>query len=102
MAANHCSGGAGTILARRGRTCSGGACAGAAASCPALALVAGSIRSATLQPKDLTGKPTWAQLPAVKAGQVLGWPSEPIFSYAKCADQIEALTKAVTGAKKVS
>jgi iron complex transport system substrate-binding protein len=59
-------------------------------------------RSASLQPKDLTGKPTWAQLPAVKAGQVLGWPSEPIFSYGRCADQIEALTKAVTGAKKVS
>ncbi|SHN11040.1 ABC transporter substrate-binding protein [Actinacidiphila paucisporea] len=59
-------------------------------------------RSATLQPEDLTGRPTWRQLPAVKAGQVHGWPSEPIFSYAKCADQIEALTKAVTGAKKVS
>ncbi|MEC3993313.1 ABC transporter substrate-binding protein [Actinacidiphila sp. DG2A-62] len=59
-------------------------------------------RSASLQPKDLTGKPTWGQLPAVKAGQVLGWPSEPIFSYAKCAVQIEALTKAITTAKKVS
>jgi iron complex transport system substrate-binding protein len=59
-------------------------------------------RSATLQPKDLGGKPTWGRLPAVRAGQVLGWPSEPIFSYAKCADRIEALTKAVTTAKKVS
>lgn len=59
-------------------------------------------RSATLQPKDLAGKPTWAQLPAVKAGQILGWPSEPIFSYAKCAVQIEALTKAILSAKKVS
>lgn len=59
-------------------------------------------RTATLQPKDLTGKPTWAQLPAVKAGQILGWPSEPIFSYAKCAPQIEALAKAITDAKKVS
>jgi len=59
-------------------------------------------RTATLQPKDLAGKPTWAQLPAVKAGQVLGWPSEPIFSYAKCAARIEALTKAITSAKKVS
>ncbi|MCL2553059.1 MAG: ABC transporter substrate-binding protein [Actinomycetia bacterium] len=58
-------------------------------------------RSATLQPKDLAAKPTWAGLPAVKAGQVLGWPSEPIFSYAKCAAQIEALTKAITSAKKV-
>ncbi|WP_232792258.1 ABC transporter substrate-binding protein [Actinacidiphila yeochonensis] len=59
-------------------------------------------RTATLQPKDLTGKPTWNQLPAVKAGQVLGWPSEPIFSYARCAENIEALTKAITSAKKVS
>ncbi|MBY8878518.1 ABC transporter substrate-binding protein [Streptomyces sp. PLK6-54] len=59
-------------------------------------------RSATLQPKDLAGKPTWARLPAVKANQVLAWPSEPIFSYGRCAAQIEALTKAVTAAKKVS
>jgi iron complex transport system substrate-binding protein len=59
-------------------------------------------RTATLQPKDLTAKPTWGRLPAVKAGQVLPWPSEPIFSYAKCADQVEALTKAITTAKKVS
>ncbi|WP_328462519.1 ABC transporter substrate-binding protein [Streptomyces sp. NBC_00448] len=58
-------------------------------------------RTATLQPKDLISRPTWAQLPAVKAGQVLGWPSEPIFSYAKCADRIDALTKAITSAKKV-
>ncbi|MDD1060636.1 ABC transporter substrate-binding protein [Streptomyces cocklensis] len=59
-------------------------------------------RSATLQPRDLTGRPTWMQLPAVEAGQIYGWPSEPIFSYAKCADQLEALTKAISGAKKVS
>jgi iron complex transport system substrate-binding protein len=59
-------------------------------------------RAATLQPKDLAGKPTWARLPAVKAGQVYSWPSEPTFSYDKCAAQIEALTKAITAAKKVS
>ncbi|SEG58834.1 iron complex transport system substrate-binding protein [Actinacidiphila yanglinensis] len=59
-------------------------------------------RTATLQPKDLTGKPTWGRLPAVKADQVVPWPSEPIFSYAKCADRIDALTKAITSAKKVS
>jgi iron complex transport system substrate-binding protein len=59
-------------------------------------------RTATLQPKDLAAKPTWSQLPAVKADQVLGWPSEPIFSYAKCAQRIEELTKAITSAKKVS
>jgi iron complex transport system substrate-binding protein len=59
-------------------------------------------RSATLQPKDLAGKPTWARLPAVEAGQILGWPSEPIFSYDKCAVWIEALTAAITRARKVS
>lgn len=59
-------------------------------------------RSATLQPEDLTGRPTWMQLPAVKAGQIHDWPSEPIFSYATCTDQLEALTKTVTTAKKVS
>jgi iron complex transport system substrate-binding protein len=59
-------------------------------------------RTATLQPKDLKGKPTWNRLPAVTAGQVTGWPSEPIFSYAKCADRIEALTKVLSSAKKVS
>ncbi|NJP47512.1 ABC transporter substrate-binding protein [Actinacidiphila epipremni] len=59
-------------------------------------------RTATLQPKDLIGRPTWQQMPAVKAGQIHPWPSEPIFSYAKCADQIEALTKAISAAKKVS
>jgi iron complex transport system substrate-binding protein len=59
-------------------------------------------RSATLQPKDLAAKPTWAGLPAVRAGQVLGWPSEPIFSYDRCAAQIEALTQAITSARKVS
>ncbi|WP_435175713.1 ABC transporter substrate-binding protein [Actinacidiphila sp. bgisy145] len=58
-------------------------------------------RTATLQPKDLTGKPTWTKLPAVKGGQVVGWPSEPIFSYAKCADRIDALTHAITSAKKL-
>lgn len=59
-------------------------------------------RTSALQPEDLGNRPTWKQLPAVKAGQILPWPSEPILSYAKCADQLEALTKAVTTAKKVS
>lgn len=59
-------------------------------------------RSSTLQPKDLTAKPTWAHLPAVRAGQIVGWPSEPIFSYGTCAARIETLTKALTTAKKVS
>ncbi|MFG2225912.1 ABC transporter substrate-binding protein [Streptomyces sp. NPDC050161] len=59
-------------------------------------------RTATLQPKDLAAKPSWAQLPAVKAGQITPWSSEPRFSYAGSAPLIEALTKAIEGAKKVS
>ncbi|MEV0269175.1 ABC transporter substrate-binding protein [Hamadaea sp. NPDC050747] len=59
-------------------------------------------RSSTLQPKDLTGKPTWNQLPAVKAGQIVGWNSEPRFSYAGSASVLEHLANALTTAKKVS
>ncbi|MFF8813326.1 ABC transporter substrate-binding protein [Streptomyces pactum] len=58
-------------------------------------------RTATLQPKDLKGKPTWAQLPAVKAGQITPWSSEPRFSYAGAAPLLENLTKAIQEAKKV-
>jgi iron complex transport system substrate-binding protein len=59
-------------------------------------------RTATLQPKDLAAKPSWAKLPAVKAGQITPWSSEPRFSYAGAAPLIEALAKAIEGAKKVS
>ncbi|MFC0600360.1 ABC transporter substrate-binding protein [Streptomyces palmae] len=58
-------------------------------------------RTATLQPKDLTGKPTWARLPAVKAGQIIPWSSEPRFSYAGAAPLLEALAKAIQDARKV-
>ncbi|KOG85616.1 ABC transporter substrate-binding protein [Streptomyces varsoviensis] len=59
-------------------------------------------RTATLQPKDLAAKPTWAKLPAVKAGQVIPWLSEPRYSYAGCAPVLEALAAAVEKAKKVT
>ncbi|MEU7179179.1 MULTISPECIES: ABC transporter substrate-binding protein [Streptomyces] len=59
-------------------------------------------RTATLQPKDLAAKPSWAKLPAVKSGQITPWSSEPRFSYAGSAPLIEALAKAVENAKKVS
>jgi iron complex transport system substrate-binding protein len=58
-------------------------------------------RASALQPKDLAAKPTWAKLPAVKAGQITPWPSEPRFSYTGCAPQIEALATAIRNAKKV-
>ncbi|MFI6516452.1 ABC transporter substrate-binding protein [Spirillospora sp. NPDC050679] len=59
-------------------------------------------RTQALQPKDLTGKPSWKDLPAVKAGQVIPWYAEPIFSYAGSAPYLEAIAKAVTSAKKTS
>ncbi|MFD9123851.1 ABC transporter substrate-binding protein [Kitasatospora sp. NPDC059571] len=59
-------------------------------------------RSTALQPKDLAAKPSWAQLPAVKAGQVAPWDSVPRFSYAGAAPLLENLAKAVRSARKVS
>ena len=59
-------------------------------------------RTATLQPKALTDKPTWAGLPAVKAGQITPWSSEPRFSYAGAAPLVESLTKAIQDAKRLS
>ncbi|MEY9873051.1 iron complex transport system substrate-binding protein [Streptacidiphilus sp. MAP12-33] len=59
-------------------------------------------RSSALQPKDLTGKPTWQQLPAVKAGQVVPWLSEVRFSYTGCAPLVEQLAGALDRAKKVA
>ncbi|MEC4020853.1 ABC transporter substrate-binding protein [Streptomyces sp. H27-D2] len=58
-------------------------------------------RTAALQPKDLAKKPTWAKLPAVKAGQVTPWLSEPRFSYTGCAPLLERLAAAIEKSKKV-
>ncbi|GAA2379233.1 ABC transporter substrate-binding protein [Dactylosporangium salmoneum] len=59
-------------------------------------------RTSALQPKDLTAKPTWAALPAAKAGQIVPWLSEPRFSYAGCAAPLETLAKALQSARKVA
>ncbi|MGW5848255.1 ABC transporter substrate-binding protein [Streptomyces sp. NPDC055254] len=59
-------------------------------------------RTGTLQPEDLKAKATWAELPAVKAGQVTPRVTEPIYSYEKCAQILEDLAKSIQGAKKVS
>ncbi|MEU2515130.1 ABC transporter substrate-binding protein [Streptomyces syringium] len=59
-------------------------------------------RTSALQPKDLESKPTWAGLPAVKAGQITPWLSEPRYSHAGCAPLIESLAAAIEKAKKVS
>ncbi len=60
-------------------------------------------RTGTLQPADLDkSKPTWKQLPAVKAGQVIPRVTEPIYSYAKCTPILDDLAKAIEDAKKVT
>ncbi|NJQ03850.1 ABC transporter substrate-binding protein [Streptomyces zingiberis] len=58
-------------------------------------------RSTALQPKDLTAKPTWKELPAVKAGQVAEWDPVPRFSYQGSAPLLEQLAKAITDAEKL-
>lgn len=58
-------------------------------------------RTQALQPAQLTSKPTWKTLPAVKADQLTPWLSEPLYSYAGCAPHIESLAKAIATARKV-
>ncbi|USQ88486.1 ABC transporter substrate-binding protein [Streptomyces phaeoluteigriseus] len=58
-------------------------------------------RSSTIQPADIA-KPTWKQLPAVKAGQVISRSPEPILSYDKCVPLLETLAEALEKAKKVA
>ncbi|WP_405012645.1 ABC transporter substrate-binding protein [Kitasatospora sp. NBC_01539] len=59
-------------------------------------------RSTALQPKDLTAKPAWGELPAVRAGQVTPWDAVPRFSYAGAAPLLENLAKAIRSARKVA
>ncbi|MGR6319539.1 ABC transporter substrate-binding protein [Micromonospora soli] len=59
-------------------------------------------RPTALQPKDLAAKPTWTQLPAVRAGQVTPWDAAPRFSYGGAAPLLENLATAIRGAKKVT
>ncbi|MEU7619949.1 ABC transporter substrate-binding protein [Micromonospora rifamycinica] len=58
-------------------------------------------RSTALQAKDLAAKPTWAQLPAVKANQVTPWDAVPRFSYAGAAPLLENLATAIRSAKRL-
>lgn len=59
-------------------------------------------RTSALQPAALKSKPTWRELPAVKAGQVIPRSTtDPIFSYDKCAPALDALAQAIENAKKV-
>ncbi|GAB3796029.1 ABC transporter substrate-binding protein [Micromonospora zhanjiangensis] len=59
-------------------------------------------RGTALQPRDLAAKPTWAQLPAVRAGQVTPWDAVPRFSYAGAAPLLEKLAAAIRTARKLT
>ncbi|MFE3494138.1 ABC transporter substrate-binding protein [Streptomyces sp. NPDC059175] len=59
-------------------------------------------RASAIQPDALKSKPTWAELPAVKAGQVIPRVTEPIYSYEKCTPILDDLAKAIENAKKVA
>ncbi|MFC7531096.1 ABC transporter substrate-binding protein [Actinoplanes sp. GCM10030250] len=59
-------------------------------------------RTGTLQPKDLTAKPAWNALPAVKANQVFPWQAVPIYSWAGSAPLLEAMTAAIKKSKKLA
>ncbi|UUN27019.1 ABC transporter substrate-binding protein [Streptomyces sp. FIT100] len=59
-------------------------------------------RASAIQPDALKSKPTWAQLPAVKAGQVVPRVTEPIYSYEKCTPILNDLAEAIENAKKVA
>ncbi|MEU9955774.1 ABC transporter substrate-binding protein [Streptomyces sp. NPDC050982] len=58
-------------------------------------------RSTALPPGELARKPTWRQLPAVKAGQTTPWSMEERFSYAGFAPVIEQLAAAVKKSKRL-
>ena len=59
-------------------------------------------RTGTLQPADLTGKATWTALPAVKADQIVGWNSEPRYSYTAIGPIVQGFATALQNAKKVA
>ncbi|WP_026931869.1 ABC transporter substrate-binding protein [Glycomyces tenuis] len=59
-------------------------------------------RELTLQPDALAEFPTWNAMPAVEAGQITAWHSEPVYSYASSAGNIEALAEAIENAQKLS
>ncbi|MFJ2774250.1 ABC transporter substrate-binding protein [Streptomyces sp. NPDC087300] len=58
-------------------------------------------RTTALPPKELAKKPTWAKLPAVKAGQTVAWSMEERYSYAGYAPVLEGLATAVEKSKRL-
>lgn len=58
-------------------------------------------RTQALTPKDMLKKPTWAKLPAVKAGQLYPWRAEAPFSYQGYAAFLEELVANLQKASKL-
>ncbi|MGV9880449.1 ABC transporter substrate-binding protein [Streptomyces sp. NPDC003006] len=58
-------------------------------------------RTTALPANELAKKPTWAQLPAVKADQTVPWSMEERYSYAGYAPVIERLAAAVEKSKRL-
>ncbi|MFI1017321.1 ABC transporter substrate-binding protein [Streptomyces sp. NPDC020965] len=59
-------------------------------------------RSSALPTSALAKKPTWARLPAVKAGQITPWAMEERYSYLGFAPVLERLAAAVTTSKRLT
>ncbi|MFG1944830.1 ABC transporter substrate-binding protein [Nonomuraea sp. NPDC048826] len=58
-------------------------------------------RTQALKPEEMMKKPTFAELPAVKAGQLYPWRAEAPFSYAGYADFLEELVANLKKASKL-
>jgi iron complex transport system substrate-binding protein len=58
-------------------------------------------RTQALKPEEMMKKPTFAELPAVKAGQLYPWRAEAPFSYQGYADFLEELVANLKKANKL-
>lgn len=61
-------------------------------------LIFNDVRGQALPLGELTARPTFANLPAVRAGQVAPWYFEAVYSHRRYAEVIDELTAAVTAA----
>jgi iron complex transport system substrate-binding protein len=62
-------------------------------------LILSDSRTFALSKPQLAQIPTWAQIPAVKAGQVADWSTEPRFNPVLAAPVIQKLVEVVKGAR---
>ncbi|MZD08935.1 ABC transporter substrate-binding protein, partial [Streptomyces sp. SID5785] len=59
-------------------------------------------RSASMSREELAQKPTFASLPAVKAGQITPWAMEERYSYAGYGPVLERLADAINRSKRLT